>query len=124
MTSDVIQKLISDAGVQAIPHITSPKGKIKVYPMVAPQDEKEPFYTVKKVKTENFSAFNCLASTDWCFYQVWSWSKNHITTEQMHSVSRAALEDNDMFLTDCVDGFDDASDMYCQVATYKRQESI
>lgn len=124
MTSDVIQKLINDAAVQALPGIVSPTGAIKAYPMVAPENEKEPFYTVKKVKTENFSAFNCLASTDWCFYQVWSWSKNYITTEEMQMASRTALEDNDMFLVDCVDGFDNASDMYCQIATYKRQESI
>jgi hypothetical protein len=125
MTSDVIQILVNDAGVQAFPGIiNSVNDKVKVYPFVAPEKEKEPFYTVRKIKTDTQNGFNCLGSTDWPLYEVRSWSKNQITTEQMHTIGRSALESDDMFMIDCIDGFDTESDMYCQIATYKRQESI
>jgi hypothetical protein len=123
MTSDVIQILINDSVVQALPNITNTAGKVKVFPVVAPEDEKGPFYTVRRIKTTNDSTFNCLVATDWVLYLVRSWSKNQITTEQLHTAGRSALESDTMHMIDCVDGFDADSQMYCQETTYRRLET-
>jgi len=124
MTSDVIQILVNDSGVSTVVGNSSVyDNRVKVYPVVAPQKEKEPFVTVIKVKTEPFSTFNCLSSKDHVYYETHSWSKNFITTESIDAACRIALESGTMILVNSIDSFDQESDMYSQISTYKRLET-
>jgi len=123
MTSSVIQTLVNDSGVStAVGNSSVYDGRVKVYPIVAPQKEKEPFITVLKIKTEPFSTFGCLSKRDHVYYETHAWSKNFITTEQIDAACRVALESDTMILVNTIDSFDQESDMYSQVSTYKSQE--
>lgn len=120
MTTDLIQILINDSAFAAAVG-TNTTGKVKAYPVVAPEKEKQPFTTVRKIKTINDSNYNCVSTIDDELYEVTSWDKNFITTEEIHEAARTALESNGVIILDCVDSFDNASDMYCQIGTFKRQ---
>ena len=124
MTSEIIQILIENVGVQNIVGRNLEGDKWKVYPFVAPQNEKAPFITVRKTQTEATGAFNCVGTLDFPTYEVRCWSKNYITTEEIHAAGRLALETGaGIYMVNCFDDFDLGSDMYCQVGVYRTQES-
>ena len=124
MTSEVIQILIGNTDVQTAVGTSQITSKYKVYPFAAPQKEKEPFITVRKTGSDTTGSANCIGTLDYGVYEVRCWSKNYITTEELHEVSRRALETGTgMWMTNDKDGFDQESDMYCHIGFYRTNET-
>lgn len=124
MTSEVIQILIGNTGVQTTVGRNTANDKYKVYPYVAPQGEKGPFITVRKSATEPTGNFTCAGTLDFPTYEVRCWSRVQIETEEMHEATRVALETGSgIYMTDAQDGFNLESDMYVHIGTYRAQET-
>jgi hypothetical protein len=124
MTSELIQILIANAGVQTAVGTSQITGKYKVFPFVAPQKEQGPFIVVIKKSSETTGSANCIGTLDFGVYEVRSWSKNYITTEEIHEAARVALETGTgIFMVNDFDGFDQESDMYCHIGVYRTNET-
>lgn len=124
MTSEVIQILIGNTGVQDVVGTSQITNKYKVYPFVAPEKEKEPFIIVRKASNQTTGNANCIGTLDYGTYEVWCWSKVFIKTEQLHEACRMALETGQgMWLVNDLDEFDEASEMYAHVGIYRTNET-
>ncbi len=124
MTSELIQILIANTGVQAAVGVSEITSKYKVYPFIAPDKEKQPFITVRKTGSDTTGTANCIGTLDYGVYEVRCWGKNYITTEELHEVARVALETgNGIWMTNDKDEFDEGSDMYCHVGFYRTNET-
>lgn len=128
MTSGFIQILIGDSNVQSA--VGSHAGKVKVYPVVAPQETPAEFMTVRKRGNEPFISKDCLSRLDTGEYEVRSWSKKGFReTETLHEVGRTALESvtevvtsactfKKIWMVNDYDDFDEELQMYCHVGIY------
>lgn len=132
MTSGLIEILINDPAVQAIASITSTVqvGIYKVFPVVAPQNEEEPFITLKKTGNTPTLSKDCFSTLDTSTYETRCWSKaGFVKTEDMHEIVRRSLETGTtvvteactfkkIWLTNDYDFYDQASDMFCHIGIY------
>lgn len=128
MTSGFIQILIGNTAVQNAVGLSGVK--VKVYPVVVPQETPEAFVTVEKRGNSPTIAKDCLSRLDTGEYEVRTWSKKGFReTETLHEVCRTALESvttvvtsactfKKIWLTNDYDGFDERLEMYCHVGVY------
>src|SRR5687768_11795930 len=133
MTSGIIQIMINNSAVQALVEESPATGKYKVYPVVAPQLEKQPFYTVLKKQNETTGQLNCIGTLDFPVYEVRAWSKEGFRkTELMHEAARLAIESESEVVTDACtfdgihlindyDHYESGSDMFCHIGIYRAQ---
>jgi len=133
MTSGIIEILKGNTGVQGLVGTNQDGGKYKVYPMVAPQGEKQPYIVVEKTSNSTRSMGKEIHSTlDYPTYNVLCYAKNFRTTEELHEACRAALDNTSPFTTVCtfariwlvtdVDRFSNDLDLYVHVATYGAEQ--
>lgn len=132
MTSGIIEILIGNAQVQAIELIASTEqvGIFKVFPIVCPQGETEPFITVLKTGNTPTLSKDCFSTLDTSNYEVRSWSKKgFVKTEDMSETCRRALETGSdvvtqactfkkIWMTNDYDHYDEESDMFCHIGLY------
>ena len=128
MTSGFIQILIANAGVQTAVGLSG--SKVKVYPVVVPQDTPEAFVSVEKRSNSPTISKDCLSRLDTGEYEVRAWSKKGFReTELIHEACRTALESvttvvtsactfKKIWMTNDYDGFDQTLEMYCHVGVY------
>lgn len=132
MTSGLIEILIGNAQVQAIAGLESEEesGVYKVFPVVAPQNEKEPFITLRKTSNAPTISKDCFSTLDTSAYELTTWSKaGFVKTEDMFEVCRRALETGTLVETEACDfkkiwlvndwdWYDEKSDMFAHKGTF------
>ena len=105
MTSGIIEILLDSTDIQNLVGTNDTTAKWKVYPTVAPQDEKLPYIIVSKVSNDKqtISMGKDTDSTlDYPEYDVLCYAKNFRTTEQMDIAVRDALDNKTSATEVCV----------------------
>lgn len=128
MIQGVIQILLDASAVTSEVGQNKGNNKAKIYPVVCPQPEEDPYITVSKISTNPDS---CKVSTlDEVNFTVLHYSKNYIKADAMHEATRAALEviqdhtesgfefADIRFVTDR-DLFDNEAQLYVRQADYR-----
>lgn len=135
MTSGIIEILIENAGVQALPGLRNVDNtKYKVYPTVCPQGETQPYILVSMISNDGQTSMDKgqVSGIDYPQYNVLCYSTNFRPTEIMHEACRQALDNMEattdaggvferIWLVNERDLFDNASQMYVKVATYRAE---
>lgn len=137
MTSGLVEILIGNPNVQAIAGLESTKeaGIYKIFPVLAPQNEIEPFITIRMLgNTPTFSK-DCFSTMDTPSYEVRCWAKRGLVMcEDVHEIVRRALETGTTVVTEACtfkkiwmtneyDGYDEKSDMLCHIGIYSANVS-
>lgn len=133
MTSGIIEILLDSADIQSLVGTNPDTGKYKVYPYVAPQDEKPPYVVVAKVSNSTVSMGKEVDSTlDRPQYDIISYAKNFRQTEQIDIAVRDALDNMTSTTEVCVfrriwlitdqDGFDNHAQLYAHVSRYGAEQ--
>lgn len=133
MTSGIIQILINNSEVAVAVGTYHPDGgtpKVKVFPVVAAPQAKEPYICVMKKSNNPMISKDCFSRLDTSFYEVRVWSKKGFRqTEIIHELCRIALETAIPFVTDACtfnkiwmeddnDSYSEQEDMFCHVGQY------
>ncbi len=135
MTSGIIDILIDSAAVQASVGMNKAGDKWKVYPMVCPQPEDQPYIVVEKTANarQTRSMGKEIESTlDYPTYNVLCYAKNFRKTEELNEAVRAALDNVSATTSVCTfqrvwlvtdyDRFSNDLDLYVHVATYGAEQ--
>lgn len=101
MTSGIIEILIENATIQTLIGQNVAGDKYKVYPVVCPQGENQPYITVYKGGAGPLPSLSkeLASSLDYPTVTVVAWAKNFRKTELIFEAVRAAL-DNQAAITD------------------------
>ena len=135
MTSGIIEILLDSTDIQSLAGVNETTGKYKVYPFVAPQDEKPPYIVVAKISNERQTQSmgkDTDSTLDYPQYDVLCYAKNFRTTELMDIAVRDALDNMTSTTEVCVfrriwlmtdqDGFDNHSQCYVHHARYGAEQ--
>jgi hypothetical protein len=129
MTSGIIEILIGNPLIQLTVGLNAKGDKYKVYPMVCPQPEDQPYIVVEKTGNTTRSMGKEIHSTlDYTTYNVLCYGKNFRKTEELNEAVRAAIDNVSALTTVCAferiwlmtdfDRFANELDMYVHVAQY------
>src|SRR5688572_7719592 len=101
MTSGFIEILIENVGVQAIAGLNRAGNKYKVYPVIAPQKEAQPYIPVYQASNDPVASLtkDLASELDYPRVIVNCWGKSFRQVELMAEAVRAAL-DNQAAQTD------------------------
>lgn len=131
MTSGIIEILREDSGVQALAGLNEAGSKYKIFPVIAPQDEKPPYITVFMSQNDPVTSLTKREESqlDYPRVTVNSWAKNFRPSELMGEAVRNALDNqsaitdagytyNRIWLIDDRDGYDSERKMFVHVSTF------
>lgn len=132
MTSGIIEILIDDAGVQAIPNLQRADDTYKVFPVVnlAKEGEVQPYIVVFKSTNNPVSGKDCNGFLDNPQVTIHCYGKNFRQSETMFETVRAAL-DNKQSVTDAGykfnwirlvsdnDGYDQQAEAFVHIAVFE-----
>jgi hypothetical protein len=134
MTSGIIEILIEDTGVRTEVGLNKAGEKYKVYPMVCPEGEEQPYVIVSMVSNDAQTSMDKTDASllDYPQYNVICYAKNFRKTETIHAACRAALDDKEsvtdagaeferIWLANEKDGFDNGAQLYAKIATYRAE---
>jgi hypothetical protein len=135
MTSGIVEILKDDSGVQALAGLNTAGSKYKVYPVIAPQDEKPPYITVFKSQNDPITSLTkqVVSELDYPTVTVNCWAKNFRTADLMFEAVRNALDNKSastdagydferIWLVDDRDGHESERGMYVKVGTFRVEQ--
>lgn len=132
MTSGIIEILIKDAGVQAIPNLQrAGDDTYKVFPVVnlSKENDSQPYIVVFKTGNSPTQKKGVASELDYPVVQVNCYGKNFRQSETMFEAVRAALDNKQsttdvgyefsrIWLIDDRDGWDNDAECYVHVSTF------
>lgn len=134
MIDAIIQALIQDAGVQQIVGMNKSDDKVKVYPVVAAQPEKNPYIVVRLASKEPVQCKGKRPSDFMATFEVHSVAKTYKRAEELDYAAELAISNQSFTFAGDVkntkiqnvvyqnsrDGFYEYSDgvLYSRVTTY------
>lgn len=91
MIQGVIQLLVDDSTVQSLTGEDS-EGYPKVYPVVAPQDVKKPYYTVRIIGNNPNQCKDGSSTLDKVFFDVISYGEDYGDIDSLDNAARSVLD--------------------------------
>lgn len=131
MTSGFTEILKDNPGVQVVVGLNGEGTKYKVFPVIAPQDEKPPYITVFQNQNDALASLTKKEESqlDYPRVTVNCWAKNFRTAELMGEAVRAAVDNqgfdtdagylfNRIWMIDDRDGYDQDRKMHVHIQVF------
>lgn len=125
MTSGIIEILVEDSQIQILVGLNKSRSKYKIYPVVCPQGEEQPYQTVYRTSAGSIASLtkDIRSELDYPTVTVMNYAKSYRQAEVLAEATRAALERggyltdagydfNSIWLVQERDLFDDSAQLY------------